>query len=427
MENTLVWCKTKSQVREVLAKAKKIGYRVHDDYVDRFWRDYRSETVINLNSNGQSVTYCGKDWYEKHYSEKIISAIEFLGFKPILITRKGRVVTAEDKNTGEKAIATCSPDDTFDFGTGSMIAVARLIAQSDKGITKDAETVLRQLLGYNDENPAEKHKAKVGDKLIIREWDEMRDNEDRDSVGNIFSRNDPQGCFSTAMKSISGKTVVITELDEEDEDRFRIVPSGFPNAKKWWVRRWMVKEFITDESTAEEEPTAKFKIGDIVTLKDGLEVGKQYGAVDLLEIMYSNGHDKQMKVVDTIKCEDGDMAYDCTPISGGRSFWYVEEMLEPWNENKIREGDKVHVKEGCTKDRYDTYYQWLKDNISDIDFLLGFERSDAISTTDTYTVVKIAPHGHFGDVQLAFIKRTNGFGDTFSYLYDVEALEKVTE
>ena len=337
MKYEYIICENKAERDAVLAKLESEGYK---------WANKKPLTEWNLNDTwgDQSIAlYPDKKlkavlWAftrsEHRHRKDAISAQDYLyKCKPILITRKGRVVTAEDKNTGEKAIATCCPTDTFDFGTGAMIAVARLIAQSDKGITKDAETVLRQLLGDD----------------------------------------------------------------------------------------------VSSDSPADKWPTSKFKIGDIVTLKDGLEVGKPYGAVDLLEIMYSNGYGKQMKVVDNIKCEDGDMAYDCAPISGGRSFWYVEEMLEPWDENKIREGDKVHVKKGCTKDRYDTYYKWLKDYISDVDLLLGFERSDAISTTDTYTVVKIAPHGHLGDVRLAFIKRTNGFGDTFSYLYDVEALEKVTE
>ena len=181
------------------------------------------------------------------------------------------------------------------------------------------------------------------------------------------------------------------------------------------------------DATTEEEPTAKFKIGDIVTLKDGLEASKVYGGITLLSNMYRNGNCKPLKVVDV----DSNEHYSCAPTDESVDvvvpYWYSEEMLEPWDENKIREGDRVHVKKGCTKDRYDTYYQWLKDNISDVDLLLGFERKDSVSTTDTYTVVKIAPHGHFGDVKLAFIKRTNGIGDTFSYLYDIDALEKVTE
>ena len=336
MKVEYIICENKAERDAVLRKLEKNGYIWANGESLTEWNmeDVWGDKSISLSLDKEQMVRWIFTRTEQREHPHAVSAQHYLyKHRPILITRKGRVITAEDKNTGEKAIATCSPDDTFDFGTGAMIAVARLIAQSDKGITKDAETVLRQLLGDD----------------------------------------------------------------------------------------------VSSDSPADKWPTSKFKIGDIVTLKDGLEVGKPYGAVDLLEIMYSNGYGKQMKVVDNIKCEDGDMAYDCAPISGGRSFWYVEEMLEPWDESKIREGDKVHVKKGCTKDRYDTYYQWLKDNISDIDLLLGFGRNDVISTMDKYTVVKIAPHGHFGDVQLAFIKRTNGIGDTFSYLYDIDALEKVTE
>ena len=332
MENTLVWCKTKAEVREVLSEAKNMGYHMTDldDYTERFWSTHESETVINLHGYDKNLTYCYKYWYINHPGfGKIITASEFFGRKPILITRKGRVVTAEDKNTGEKAIATCSPTDTFDFGTGAMIAVARLIAQSDKGITKDAETVLRQLLGYD----------------------------------------------------------------------------------------------VSSDSQADEEPTAKFKIGDIVTLKDGLEVGKPYGAVDLLEIMYSNGYGKQMKVVDTIRCEDGDMAYDCAPISGGRSFWYVEEMLEPWDENKIREGDIVRVIN--TGLNYSTYPQWVGKHISDPDMAARYCFGSP-SDGGNYKVIKIAEHEYNGRT-LAYIEQCKGFAFNKCYLIEVKGLEKVTE
>ena len=414
MENTLVWCKTKSQVREVLAKAKKIGYRVHDDYVDMFWRDYRSETVINLNSNGQSVTYCGKDWYEKHYSEKIISAIEFLGFKPILITRKGRVVTAEDKNTGEKAIATCSPDDTFDFGTGAMIAVARLMAKTPEALTDDVKAEWKKVLGieevkvYTDDD----RNFKVGDRVVVRDWGDMAK-----EYGAEDSDIRPDGCatsFTAIMKHLCGRTATITGVDD---DYVRVKFDDKSGDTNWYFRRWMFNPSDSDK------PTSKFNVDDLVTLKNGLEPGKTYGDMTLYTGgMFDSLNGKPEKVKEVYKRGKSSPSYQTE--SG---WYYSEEMLEAWDESKIREGDRVHVKKGCTKDRYDTYYQWLKDNISDIDFLLGFERSDAISTTDTYTVVKIAPHGHLGDVQLAFIKRTNGFGDTFSYLYDVEALEKVTE
>lgn len=335
MENTLVWCKTKKQLLAVLTEAKKRGYGVDSPtrMTDNFWSNYHEETVVNLNSNGRTITYCYKDWYIEHPNfGNIINADKFLATRPILITRKGRVVTAENKNTGEKAIATCCPTDTFDFGTGAMIAVARLIAQSDKGITKDAETVLRQLLGYDAESPVD-------------------------------------------------------------------IPTE-----------------------AEPKP---FKVGSLVTLRPDVKPGIEYNGLTLQPgDMYDIACGKPIKV---IRYDSGDQTYLCEAEGAERMWWYDREMLEAWDENKIREGDKVHVKKGCTKNRYDTYYQWLKDNISDVDLLLGFERKDSVSTTDTYTVVKIAPHGHFGDVKLAFIKGTNGIAYTFSYLYDIDALEKVTE
>lgn len=339
MKVEYIICENKAERDAVFRKLESEGYK---------WGNKKPLTEWNLNDSWgdksialhpdkklKAVLWAFTRSEHRQRKDAVLAQDYLYKRKPILITRKGRVVTAENKNTGEKAIATCCPTDTFDFGTGAMIAVARLIAQSDKGITKDAETVLRQLLGYDAETPA--------------------------------------------------------------------------------------------DTPTEEEPTSKFKVDDLVTLKDGLESGEVYDGITLLSNMYRNGNCKPLKVV-----EIGSNGHCCCAptdesIVVAIPYWYSEEMLETWDENKIREGDKVHVKKGCTKDRYDTYYQWLKDNISDIDLLLGFERSDVISTMDKYTVVKIAPHGHFGDVQLAFIKRTNGIGDTFSYLYDIDALEKVTE
>ena len=335
MKYEYIICENKAERDAVLAKLESEGYK---------WGNRKPLTEWNLNDTwgDQSVSLHPDKklkavlWAftrsEHRQRKDAVLAQDYLYKRnPILITRKGRVVTAEDKNTGEKAIATCSPTDTFDFGTGAMIAVARLIAKSDKGITKDAETVLRQLLGDD----------------------------------------------------------------------------------------------VSSDPPTEEEPTNKFRVGDFVTLKEGVKVGDAFEHLNVEEgEMFDQSYHKPMKVVEISKIG----SYYCIPADGNDTgFYYHEGMLEAWDENKIHEGDRVHVKKGCTKDRYDTYYQWLKDNISDIDLLLGFERKDFVSTTDAYTVVKIAPHGHFGDVQLAFIKRTNGIGDTFSYLYDIDSLEKVTE
>ena len=332
MKYEYIICENKAERDAVLRKLEKNGYIWANGESLTEWNmeDAWGDKSISLSLDKEQMVRWIFTRTEQREHPRAVSAQNYLyKYKPILITRKGRVVTAENKNTGEKAIATCCPTDTFDFGTGAMIAVARLIAQSDKGITKDAETVLRQLLGDD----------------------------------------------------------------------------------------------VSSDSPADEWPTSKFKIGDIVTLKDGLEVGKPYGAVDLLEIMYSNGHNKRMKVVDTIKCEDGDMAYDCAPISGGRSFWYVEEMLEPWDENKIREGDIVKVIN--TGLNYSTYPQWVGEHISDPDMAARYCFGSP-STDGNYRVIKIAEHESNGRT-LAYIEQCDGFIFNKCYLVEVKGLEKVTE
>lgn len=52
----------------------------------------------------------------------------------IVIYRKGNEVVALDKRTGKKAIAKCSPEDTFDFNIGAKLAFDRLM-NSNKNTT----------------------------------------------------------------------------------------------------------------------------------------------------------------------------------------------------------------------------------------------------------------------------------------------------
>ena len=57
--------------------------------------------------------------------------LERCGNETIVIYRKGNDVIALDKRTGKKAIAKCSPEDTFDFNIGAKLAFERLM-NSDK-------------------------------------------------------------------------------------------------------------------------------------------------------------------------------------------------------------------------------------------------------------------------------------------------------
>ena len=50
----------------------------------------------------------------------------------IVIYRKDNTMVAIDKVTGEKAVAKCSPDDTFDYKVGAKLAFKRLMGEEEE-------------------------------------------------------------------------------------------------------------------------------------------------------------------------------------------------------------------------------------------------------------------------------------------------------
>lgn len=76
------------------------------------------------------------------------SSLELIKDETIVIYRKGNKVVALDKRTGKKAVAKCSPDDTFDFNVGAKLAFERL-----------TKNVTFRLLSIKDSMLAEKGKV----------------------------------------------------------------------------------------------------------------------------------------------------------------------------------------------------------------------------------------------------------------------------
>ena len=332
MKYEYIICENKAERDAVLAKLESKGYK---------WGNKKPLTEWNLNDTWgdqsvslhpdkklKAVLWAFTRSEHRQRKDAVLAQDYLYKYKPILITRKGRVVTAEDKNTGEKAIATCSPDDTFDFGTVAMIAVARLIAQSDKGITKDAETVLRQLLGYDAESPVD-------------------------------------------------------------------IPT-------------------------EEEPKP-FKVGSLVTLRPDVTPGIEYNGLMLKPgEMYDIAYGKPIKV---IRYDSGDQTYLCEAEGANRMWWYDSDMLEKWDESKIREGDIVKVIN--TGLNYSTYPQWVGKHISDPDMAARYCFGSP-SDEGNYKVIKIAEHESNGRT-LAYIEQCEGFVFSKCYLVEVKGLEKVTK
>lgn len=109
-----------------------------------------------------------KDYIGKTFS---VQSRAFKKFKEtIVIYRDGNKVTALDKSTGKKAIARC-----IDFHIGAKLAFSRL-------------------MGKPEEKPQDKPKIvkcdryEVGDKVLIRDWDDMEKEFGVDRYGDIRSK-----------------------------------------------------------------------------------------------------------------------------------------------------------------------------------------------------------------------------------------------
>ena len=94
-------------------------------------------------------TTCGgyKVYDPKHHCEWIFGETDLEPVnETIVIYRKDREVIAVDKVTGDKAIAKCSPEDTFDFNIGAKLAFDRLMNGNKENIT--VEDMRKKLESY---------------------------------------------------------------------------------------------------------------------------------------------------------------------------------------------------------------------------------------------------------------------------------------
>ena len=82
---------------------------------------------------------------------------------------------------------------------------------------------------------------------------------------------------------------------------------------------------------------AKFKVGDKVRLKEGLEVGKWYGGIPFNKLRRANAADNDGTHVITGLCEYGPNGYYLDTLD---PYVYTEEMLELVEEKKTQKKTK---------------------------------------------------------------------------------------
>lgn len=136
MGNYAMHCKTEEEAKIFCRCLDSVGRRWADgtSYMSMTnWDDYDPDTCYDFNDG----TYCVKRYF---LTRNYYTILEFSDFewdnkntkrKPVIIYRNGQDVIALDKETGEKAVAKCHPNDEFDFAIGAKIAFGRLYHSQD--------------------------------------------------------------------------------------------------------------------------------------------------------------------------------------------------------------------------------------------------------------------------------------------------------
>lgn len=233
-----VACTTKKQWEAVLKKFDEDGYKwiVGNSVLSGlcYFNDYKSESVIHVHPDRKKLEFGNKDFYRKAGIKTFISAHDFLKgvkTKPIVISRNGRVVTAEDKNTGEKGVAICSPQDEFDFKIGAKLALARLFGEEIKPKFKVGDFVRTR----KDAVAGERYENLTLNDGMITECTEIVRVEKRDYAPYVY--------VTKAGYTYTGSMLEKCEDDEIHEgDTVRITDTG----KQYTTYNAWIKSNITD-------------------------------------------------------------------------------------------------------------------------------------------------------------------------------------
>lgn len=132
MGNYVMHCKTEEEAKIFLRYLDSVGRKWVDghSYISMTnWDAYGPDTCYDFYKG----TYCNKTYFLTCYGYTILefSDFEWTKRKPVIIYRNGQDVIALDKETGEKAVAKCHPNDEFDFAIGAKIAFGRLYHSQD--------------------------------------------------------------------------------------------------------------------------------------------------------------------------------------------------------------------------------------------------------------------------------------------------------
>ena len=361
----------------------KVGDRVKViilEFADKRDTDLRindTGIIVELNIQGTSVhkvrfdrpiacTACNYDSATGAYG-MFEWQLEVVKNECIVIYRKDREVIALDKRTGNKAVAKCHEDDTFDFDTGAKLAFERLT-------------------GVIPFEP--KAEFSVGDKVVIKSWEQLK--KEFGVKKHFGGEHIPcKYAFAERMKHYCGEIATITGihgvkiyLDFENHCNSADYVFSTDMVVKLDKRYYTGKVVCTDNSHNVNAYTE----------------GKTY--------QFING-----KMINDKR--------DVVPYSPVKTF----EEWERWTASKFIEadkaifaGDKVKI---VNSDRvYDLYDNWSG--------LKGWEshfvRGKNPTSSKSYMVLKVRPHDRVPNAQLALIQDKD---TTQVFIVDVEGLNVI--
>lgn len=237
---------------------------------------------LSSNSTNYSLEGVAYVWDER--------GLEHCVNETIVIYRKDNEVIALDKRTGKKAIAKCSPEDTFDFNIGTKLAFDRLMNGNKESIT--IEDMRKKPRSY-----CRSRRCCTGCKLFshvcrcglgvsfnskTRTGDyEMSDEEIKDAFNIVFGA----GVREVKRRAKKGEYVKIVDAtasygNYKNGDILKIVDDvdyvryGYCDGQYLHDSEYVVLEDYKPDKEDNPKGTHKFKVGDIV--KGNLESDARY-------------------------------------------------------------------------------------------------------------------------------------------------------
>lgn len=178
--NYAMHCKTEEEAKIFCRYLDSVGRRWADgtSYMSMTNWNYGPDTCYTFNSG----TYCKKTYF---LTRNYYTILEFSDFEwdnkntkrnPVIIYRNGQDVIALDKETGEKAVAKCHPNDEFDFAIGAKIAFGRLYHSQDY-ISEDNKAKCKPKFQVGDRVRCIKKDYEIGGINIVNELGVIREAE----------------------------------------------------------------------------------------------------------------------------------------------------------------------------------------------------------------------------------------------------------